>query len=461
MTAMAAIAPPPIGSVDTEAALCAALLSENAIIDAIADMLSAEDFSDPWFGHLFGLIVNERAKGHSANPVTLKGFFDEEGRKILAGLTGGVGARIGVIGAKDFARHIADLARRRRLMDGLREVLAAVNELECSTDELVADAETALAGLSGDDRQGVKEMSAADAVGEHLRQVEEGLPPGVTSGIGPLDEAMGPLRPGDLQIIAGRPGMAKTATALNYARGAALKGHGVLFVSLEMSAEQLGMRLAADLCFNGHAGINFGNIERGDISPEQFRTLARARDEIRDLPLVIVDMPGLRIGRLQTLIRRHARRFAARGQSLDLVIVDYLQLMDADRANDNRTNEITQVSRGLKCAAKANGLPIAALAQLSRKVEERDEKRPRLADLRDSGSIEQDADGVLFLYRQEYYLQQTEPPENHERREKWEAAMKACEGDIEFICAKRRQGQTGLRHGRFYGCFMAVRRWHG
>jgi replicative DNA helicase len=148
---------------------------------------------------------------------------------------------------------------------------------------------------------------------------------------------------------------------------------------------------------------------------------------------------------------------AAKGQKLDLVVVDYLQLMDADKDSDNRVQEITRISRGLKSAALANDVGIIALAQLSRKVEEREEKRPKLSDLRESGSIEQDADGVLFLYRQDYYLKQTEPPEDHERREKWEAAMNKCAGDIEFICAKRRQGETGIRHGRFYGCFQAVR----
>ena len=138
-------------------------------------------------------------------------------------------------------------------------------------------------------------------------------------------------------------------------------------------------------------------------------------------------------------------------------MIDYLQLIDADRQSDHRTAEITQVSRGLKMAAKANDVGIVSLAQLSRKVEEREEKRPRLADLRESGSIEQDADGVLFLYRPEYYLLQNEPPEGDGRRAKWEAALKACAGDIELICAKRRQGETGIKHARFFGAFQTVR----
>ena len=251
--------------------------------------------------------------------------------------------------------------------------------------------------------------------------------------------------------------MGKSILGMSIAKGAAFDGHGVLFVSLEMKADQLGMRLAADLCFDGHSGINFDHIRDGTLTREQLRQVLSVKDAIANLPLVIAPLPSLRVGRLNALIRSHARRMAARGRKLGLVIVDYLQLMDPDRQSDSRVAEITQVSRGLKSTALANDVGVIALAQLSRKVEEREEKRPKLSDLRESGSIEQDADGVLFLYRPEYYLQQTEPPEGHERRERWEASLKACQGDIEFICAKRRQGQTGIRHGRFHGAFQTVR----
>jgi replicative DNA helicase len=251
--------------------------------------------------------------------------------------------------------------------------------------------------------------------------------------------------------------MGKSILGMNIARAAAEQGHGVLFVTLEMRDTQLAMRLAADLCFDGHSGVNFSDIERGEVSAEQFARVHRAKEEIHDLPLIIADLPSIRIGALNALIRRNARQMAARNIKLELVIVDYLQLVDPDRQCDNRTAEITQVSRGLKMAAKANDVGVIALAQLSRKVEEREERRPRLADLRESGSIEQDADGVLFLYRPEYYLHQNEPPEGHERREKWEAGLRACAGDIELICAKRRQGETGIKHARFFGAFQTVR----
>jgi len=441
----------PIGNAEAEAALCGALMLTNSLIDQIADKLDAEDFSDPWLGNLYALIVKERSRGRSPNPVTLKPYFDAEGYSTLCGLTGS-GAT--AIAAVDATEQIKELAKRRRLLEGLSEALSAPRG--ATSDEIAAVAEAALAQIHAASSE-AKEISAADAITVHLSAVEQGLPQGIVSGIESLDLAMGPIRPGDLAREPGRPGMGKSILGMSIAKGAALDGHGVLFISLEMKAEQLGMRLAADLCFNGHSGINFGNIERGELTNEQFRLVCRARDAIANLPLQISVHPSLRIGHLNAIIRRWKRRMAANGHSLGLVVVDYLQLMDADRANDSRVNEITQISRGLKTAALANDVGMVAIAQLSRKVEEREEKRPKLSDLRDSGSIEQDADGVLFLYRQEYYLKQTEPPEGHDRREKWEAAMEKCHGDIEFICAKRRQGETGIRHGRFFGCFQAVR----
>ena len=462
MNVMAAIEPPSLpANVETEAALLGCLMNHNAAIDQVADRLRTDHFFEPIHGRIFDALMRERSLGRSATPVTLRPYFvdDEPMREVggpayLAQLTG-TGAE--VVGIKDFVEQVLELARRRRLIVGLEEARKLAADYNKGSDEIAANVEAVLADVQEEAAASIKEMSAAETITAHLNAIEEGLPPGVFSNIGPLDHAMGPIRPGDLQIIAGRPGMGKSILGMSIAKGAALDGHGVLFVSLEMKAEQLGMRLAADLCFNGHDGINFQNIERGELSPEQFRRIVRARDAIENLPLTVTHLPSLRIGRLNTLIRRHARRFAARGQKLELVVVDYLQLLDADRQSDNRTAEVSQISRGLKSAALANDLGIIAFAQLSRKVEERDEKRPRLSDLRESGAIEQDADGVLFLYRPEYYLLQNEPPEGHERRDKWEGLLKACQGDIEFICAKRRQGETGIRHGRFYGAFMTVR----
>lgn len=443
-----------LANAEAEAALCGVMMLMNETIDPIADIVQPQDFSDAWFGQLFGLILKEHSLGRSPNPITLRPHFNADEQPILGQLTG---SGASAIAAKDFANQVRDLAKRRTLLARLDEAREAAFDAGRSSDEIAAIAEAALAELQNETGDAGKEVTAAEAIAAHMKAVENGLPPGVLSNLGPLDHAMGPIRPGDLQIVAGRPGMGKSILAMSIAKGAAQDGHGVLFVSLEMKADQLGMRLAADLCFDGHSGINFNNIRDGNLTTEQFRKVNRAADAIRDMPLVILPASSLRVGRLNSLIRRWKRRMAAQGNPLELVIVDYLQLMDADRQSDNRTAEITQISRGLKMAALANDVGIIALAQLSRAVEQREEKRPRLSDLRESGSIEQDADGVLFLYRDEYYLRQTEPPEDSDRREKWEAGLKACEGEIEFICAKRRQGETGIRRGRFWGAFQTVR----
>lgn len=459
---LTAVESPQIANVEAECALLGALMFENKLIDQIADVLTAEDFVEPLHGRIFQAIVTEHNAGRAANVITLRPHFIDDpamtevgGPGYLVQITGKHG--IAVIGAKDFAQQIRELAKRRRLIDKLQDAVIEGRQLKATADEIASLAEAALTEIQDETAKQRRETSAADAMLLMLRQLEEGLPPGVRSGIEGLDRSLGPIRAGDLCIIAGRPGMGKTLAALTYARCASEAGHGVLFVSLEMSASQLSMRLAADLCFDGHSGINFGSIERGELTAEQFRTLHRVQDKIRDLPLTIVDLPSIRAGRLNALVRRHARRFAAKGQKLALVVLDYLQLIEADKASDNRTAEVTQISRALKSCARANDVGLMALAQLSRAVEQREDKRPRLADLRESGSIEQDADTVLFLYRHEYYLLQTEPPEGSEKREKWEASLRACQGDIEFICAKRRQGETGIRRGRYFGAFQTVR----
>jgi replicative DNA helicase len=233
--------------------------------------------------------------------------------------------------------------------------------------------------------------------------------------------------------------------------------NGVLMVSLEMGAEQLGERIAADLCFNGHSGINYGEIEGKRLSAEQARRVARAASEFEKMPFQIVDVGSMTSARLDSTVRRWKRRYAAQGVELKLVIVDYLQLLRTNEREKDLYTRITEVSKALKAMAKTHRVGVLAIAQLSRDVEKREQKRPTLADLRDSGQIEQDADGVVFLFRSEYYL--TEPSQrDEEAHAKWERAMEACRGDIEFIIAKRRGRQAPVTaHGRWYGAFQAIR----
>jgi replicative DNA helicase len=251
--------------------------------------------------------------------------------------------------------------------------------------------------------------------------------------------------------------MGKTAAAISYALGAARAGHGVLFVSLEMSAVELSSRIAADLAFNGRSGIAFSDINSDRPSRDALRAMGNAAAELAEMPFHIVDAGSLTLGRLDMIVRRYKRRLAARGQSLDLVVVDYLQLLRCDERRTSAYETVSEVSRRLKGMAKDHDVAVFALAQLSREVEKRADKRPQLADLRDSGQIEQDADAVLFLYRHEYYLAAGKPEEGAPEYQEWKQAIDAVRGCIDFICAKRRNGITGSARGLFHGQFQAVR----
>lgn len=447
-------------NVEAEAALLGALMIDNRLIDRIADKIRPEHFFEPLHQRIYSVIVRERQMDRRADPVTLKPYFvDDEGAREVGGpayLAQLTGSGAGVIGADDFATQVRELAQRRTLITGLNRIVGRTHDWETGFDELSAAVETLLAEAE-ESTDGVEEMSASDCIGGMLDRIEEGVPPGVLSGITPIDEALGSIRGKDLVIVAGRPGMGKSVVGLNYARAVATSGSAVDFYSLEMSKDQIAARLAAEICFERGTNVPFDAIESGKLTTEQFRAVCRAREDIRELPLGIVDLPTIRVGQINRRIKRSKRRWAAKGKILRLAIVDYLQLIQPDSKCENRTQEITKVSMGLKASAKANDVGLMALAQLSRAVEQRGDHRPQLSDLRESGQIEQDADLILFLYRQEYYLQQAEPRYNDESRDKWEKALEACKNQIEYICSKRRQGRTGTKRGSFYGHVQAVR----
>lgn len=453
MTTLHAIEQPSIANAEAEAMLCGALMYENRLIDGIADRLDPEDFSDPFFGRLFSLIVKERSLGHSPNPVTLRPFYDADEAAILIGLTGTSGVQ--TIAAKDCAGQIRSLARRRRLAEGLQAVLADARSADRPLDEVIADAESAVSEAADDTDDGVAQLSGGECISRVLTAMETN-DPGVQSGIGTLDHTLGAIRRRNLVIVGGRPGMGKSALAISYAIGATRKGHGVLLVSLEMSAEEIGERMAADLCFETDKQVPYGVITGGKLSIEQGRQVARAGEYLAKLPLTVIDIGTATLARLNGLVRRHKRRMAANGHKLELVIVDYLQLVRPDHRTSGLYEAITEVSRGLKALAKTHDVGVMALTQLSRKVEERHDKRPHMADLRDSGQIEQDADAILFLYRPEYYLRQAEP-QNPADHAEWEESCQREAGKLEFIVAKRRRGPSGTAEGRYYTAFQAVR----
>jgi len=445
---------------EAEADLIGGMLSNNQCIEDVADLVKHDDFALDLHSRMFETILAESAKGRSITPVTLKSHFEGDGAldamggvPYLARLTSCPASHIYSV-ALDTARILSDLATRRRIQAGLKVAAEACDDLSNTTSEIIAHADTAITLEKGD---GIHQPTGGQAFDELLLSYDN-KNTGVRCQVIPeLDELLGPMRPKQLIIGAGRPGMGKTALALSYALGAAEAGHGVLYVSLEMGSTELAARMAADLCFNGRHGVFYSNIRDGVLDAGQSMAVRKAQAKAHQLPFQIVDAGSLTIGRLNRLIRRHARRMEANGYKLELVVVDYLQLLSPDSKGRSTYEAVSEISRGLKAMAKDNGVAIFALAQLSRSVENRPDKRPQLSDLRDSGQIEQDADAVLFLLRLEYYLKQSEPEEGDDSRAGWEAKMEAAKGEIEFILAKRRNGETGTAFGRFYGAYQAVR----
>lgn len=455
-------AAPVIGNIEAEAALLGGLMLANNAIDRIADVLGPDDFAEPLHGRIYSAIIKEASlRPGSVNPVTLKLYFDaDEAMKEVGGsayLFQLTGSGANVLGINGCAVQVAELATRRRFVERLQQTLADARDFDNSNDKLAAELEAALSEATRKSDDGATELSAADCI----QQAREGIDrqePGVQCGIGPIDEGQGPIYRKDLAILASRPAMGKTATAVSYSVGAARRGHGVLFITLEMSAEQIGQRIACDMCFGSPScQVPYSNVTEGRVNEAEARQLARAQLEMKELPFQVIDAGNLSVHRLARMVRRWKRRFTAQGHSLDLVVVDYLQKLRVPGMT-NRYEVITEISQTLKEIAKDNDLGVLALAQLSRKVEERDDKRPHMADLRESGQIEQDADVITFLFRPEYYLERAEPPEHQgDKHAEWERQLEASRFELDFICAKRRKGKAGTTRGRFYGAYQAVR----
>lgn len=448
-----------IANIEAENVVIGAMLQDAGLIDRIADVVQPEDFSAELLTRMFLACRDSHAAGGSSSAVSINGMFEGDeayeaagGRKFVASLSGIPGA---TIGALSIAKQVADLARRRRVAEGLAEAIEMAADQSVPLAETVEAVDTAL-GAAVDTNAAVTHYSAAGAIDAMLTQLES-KDRGVTCKlIPPMDDLLGGARRKQMIILAARPGMGKTAVALSYSIGAAMNGHGVLYVSLEMSGAELGARQAADMCFDGERGVPYSSIINQRVTTDDYRKLRKARDMATDLPLEIVDASSLSVARLNVMVRRHVRRFAAKGERLDLIVVDYLQLLSAGKGK-SAYETVSEISRALKSIAKEHDVAVLALAQLSREVEKRTDRRPQLSDLRDSGQIEQDADTVMFLLRPEYYLRKEQPEDHSPDYPKWEAAMYEHAGKIEFICAKRRNGETGTAKGAFHGAYQAVR----
>lgn len=435
------------------------LIADNRLIDPAADKLRAVDFSVPLHGLVFGHMVEQAASGREVDVAILDPFVSGEDewprlRSVLIAAHMNAGTRQRT---KAYLEQIADLARRRRAVLGLQEVIEAARALDQPVEEVVVRADEAVAELA----DGTVEIEQAPA-GAYAQKVIEsfGKPiVGVRCGlIGSLDNVVGVLRPTELIVVGARPGMGKSALATSYAVGAGSLGHASLIFSLEMSADEITRRMLADLCHTTTGSVPYEDIRDGNVRGDALERVIAAQRRLDQLPIEISDRAGLTVAMLARRVRRHKRRLAAKGQKLALVIVDYLQLIAPSRANQSTIDRISEISMALKALAKNEGLTVMALSQLSREVERRPDKRPVPSDLRDSGQIEQDADVLLFLYREEYYLGLQEPADQFgPKYETWRTDMEAVRNRIEFLVRKRRSGPAGQAMGWFFGANAAMR----
>ena len=463
-----AAAPSLPANVEAEAALLGALMLDNRLVEDVGMKIKPHHFHEPVHGRIYEAILKLTDKNMIANPVTLRPMFEADeamkqigGASYLASLTGS-GATL--IAAKDFAQQIYDLALLRALIGVGRDLVESALDTseEVAPLDKIEQAETELYKVAEEGGADGKAQSFAEATKEALRTAEKALNngghlSGITTGLEGLNAKMGGLHKSDLIIVAGRPGMGKSSLATNIGFAAAQRfmrdiedgiaaeqsaGAAVALFSLEMSADQLATRILAE-----QSGISSESLRMGKISKQEFRELARAAADLETLPLYIDDTPGLTIAALRARARRLKRQ-----KGIGMVIVDYLQLLQGTGkggSNENRVQEISEISRGLKQLAKELDLPVIGLSQLSRAVEQREDKRPQLSDLRESGSIEQDADIVLFIYREDYYLAAKQPADDHPDFAAWQEEMGRAWGRAEVIVAKQRHGATGKVRLRF------------
>ncbi len=457
-------------NIEAEQQLLGAILTNNDIYDRVASIIGPQHFYEPVHTRIYEVAQARISKNALASPVTLKAFLeDDAGLKELGGpayLARLAGAAISSFAARDYAQMIYDFAIRRELMALGRDITDKTGRVEVSSEpkEQIVEAEQALykLGEQGQSESGfqsfLRAVTDAVEVANAAYQRDGGLS-GLSTGLTDMDKKLGGLHRSDLLILAGRPSMGKTSLATNiafniaksYKRGqlkdgseGAVNGGVVGFFSLEMSAEQLAARILSEA-----SEVPSEQIRRGDMTEGEFRRFVDAAKALEACPLFIDDTPALAISQLAARARRLKRT-----HGLDVLIVDYLQLVRPATAKDSRVNEVSEITQGLKAIAKELDIPVVALSQLSRQVENREDKRPQLSDLRESGSIEQDADVVMFVFREEYYKER-EKPGDHEldKMAAWQTEMEALHGRAEVIIGKQRHGPIGTVELSFEGRF--------
>ena len=436
-------------NIEAEQAVIGSILVSNDIFDEISTIISSINFYDPMHQKIFEAIESLVYKGMLANPITLKNYFEDEKDDLnvpdyLVKITK---FSTSVRQAVEYSKIIYDMFVRRELIKISEQTIdsAKLNELDTNGQTIIENSERLLFDLAEKGSFNSSLIKFDEAMKQTIEMAsaayknEEGIV-GVPTGLRDLDDKLGGLHQSDLIIIAGRPSMGKTSLATNIAFNAAQKlqdsgkKSSIAFFSLEMSSEQLSTRIISE-----QARISSNDIRRGRISDEQFDKFLETSKNIAELPLYIDETPAISIAAMSNRARRIKRLFG-----LDMVVVDYIQLMRGTTFNkDGRVQEISQITQGLKAIAKELAVPVVALSQLSRQVEQRDDHKPQLADLRESGSIEQDADVVMFVYREGYYLSRKEPREATVEHAEWQAKMNEVAHLAQIIIGKQRHGPIG------------------
>ena len=435
-------------NIEAEQAVIGSIMVSNEIFDEINTLINSKNFYDPMHQKIFNAIEKLIYGGMLANPITLKNHFENEKNDLnipdyLVKITKfSTSSRQAI----EYSKLIYDLFVKRELIKISENIIdvAKLNDLDTNGQKIIENYEKALFDLAekGSFSSSLikfdEAMRLTIEMASNAYKNEDGIV-GVSTGLTDLDDRLGGLHKSDLLIIAGRPSMGKTALATNIAFNAAKKiqedgkKSSIAFFSLEMSSEQLSTRILAE-----QSRIKSNDIRRGKISEEQFDKFIETSKNISELPLYIDETPAISIAALSNRARRIKRLYG-----LDLVVIDYIQLMTASKAYEGRVQEISEITQGLKALAKELSVPVLALSQLSRAVEQRDDKKPQLSDLRESGSIEQDADVVMFVYREAYYLERKEPRPATVEHAEWQAKMNEVTNLAEIIIGKQRHGPTG------------------
>jgi replicative DNA helicase len=451
-------------NLEAEQALLGSILVNNDIIDEVSTIVSSSIFYDPAHVKIYEVIESLNSKGMIANPITLKNFFEKDnmlnevgGTEYLVKLTRFSGSSKQAI---DYAKIIHEMYLRRELVqisDKLSSDTLNANSQEQDAESIIEGTEKSLFDLAERGSFSQSFLKFNEALDQTIEMAtlamksDQGIV-GVPTGLTDLDEKLGGLHKSDLIILAGRPGMGKTALATNIAYHAAQnlmsrqEKSSIAFFSLEMSSEQLSTRILSE-----QARIKSDDIRRGKVTETEINRYIETSRNIYNLPLYIDETPAITISTLSNRARRIKRLFG-----LSLIVVDYIQLMRAPSSNnrgDNRVQEVSEITQGLKALAKELKVPVLALSQLSRAVESRDDKKPQLSDLRESGSIEQDADVVMFVYREAYYLENKQPKLGSIEHAEWQSKMNDVNGLADIILGKQRHGPTGTVKVEFEGIY--------